>query len=475
MNAIETEEPGCEVAPPHTPASSSNMGLCCPKCRSSNLRTEPGGITCCTCGIRYPVVELAQHSIPWLYADPASSAAEWQARRNGFLVQQQAKVAGLEKALTDTTLSDRTRQRLRHRLRRHECHVLEVERLLEPFGFLSTSIRQRLGSLPKAQNLSGYWTNVFRDWSWETAESEALAAPLLELLTQQEIHDIGRVLCIGGGAGRIPYDVAVRLDHASLTCLDLNPLLTHIAAQMFAGETVELTEFPLAPLGASEYAVTQRCEATHGPLPARFVVGDFTQPPFPAHAFDCVVTPWLIDILPIDLAHSAAHFNEMLELEGLWLNTGSLAFMQGNPAHCYEPDDIEGLLAGAGFELVTYRFDDVPYLQSPYSGHGRVERIYSFCARKKKHKDPVVEATSSPNWLTDTVRPIEQSIELVGAAADLLLRAQILSAVDGHRSVDQISSSLARHHELDPVKAKQVVLDVLSSFTEGSVPFMNSE
>src|SRR5690606_3628478 len=109
----------------------------------------------------------------------------------------------------------------------------------------------------------------------------------------------GRTLVLGAGAGRLAYDFHERCGTASTTALDFNPLLVLLAARAARGEAIELYEFPLAPRSTAEQAVLRRLAA---PRPARhglrFVLGDANRPPFPAGAFDTVITPWLVDILP---------------------------------------------------------------------------------------------------------------------------------------------------------------------------------
>jgi len=57
-----------------------------------------------------------------------------------------------------------------------------------------------------------------------------------------------------------------------------------------------------------------------------FVLADVLRAPFADHAFDTVVTPWLIDIVSDDLPVFAARINRLLKPGGRWLNFGSLAF-----------------------------------------------------------------------------------------------------------------------------------------------------
>lgn len=62
-----------------------------------------------------------------------------------------------------------------------------------------------------------------------------------------------------------------------------------------------------------------------------------------------------------------------------------------------------------------------------------------------------------PNWLLDTQAAVPNSPEFVVTSTDHLLRAQILAAVNGERSVDEIGKLVARQYRLPLGEAKAAV------------------
>ncbi|MGW8368408.1 MAG: hypothetical protein ACWGPN_06975, partial [Gammaproteobacteria bacterium] len=91
-----------------------------------------------------------------------------------------------------------------------------------------------------------------------------------------------------------------------------------LAARLTAGETIQLHEFPLAPLGLEHVAPLRTLSA---PAPARpglrFCLADAQRVPFAAKSFDTIVTPWLVDILSGGFAELCARINHLLDDGGV--------------------------------------------------------------------------------------------------------------------------------------------------------------
>ena len=106
------------------------------------------------------------------------------------------------------------------------------------------------------------------------------------------------MLVLGAGAGRLAYDVHMQTTARTTVALDFNPLLSIVADRVTRAETHRALRVPDRAARA-DAAVLRTLAA---PAPARaglvFVVADAHRPPFRHGAFDTVVTPWLVDILP---------------------------------------------------------------------------------------------------------------------------------------------------------------------------------
>ena len=106
--------------------------------------------------------------------------------------------------------------------------------------------------LPVDQGLNTYYANIHRDWAWGDEENEASLKQVRAVL--HDHAELGNVLVLGAGAGRLAYDVHTNIDCSSTVALDFNPLLLLVAQAVTEGEQLNLYEFPIAPL-ALEHGV----------------------------------------------------------------------------------------------------------------------------------------------------------------------------------------------------------------------------
>jgi len=284
--------------------------LACPRCDRS-LEADDDSLRCPGCSTAFP--SLA--GVPWLFADPDNALAEWRQRFDFALTDiakdEQAAVAALEKG----GLLAATERRLRRQIEAWLAHAGELKALLAPLGAGASeatyethlALRTRL---PTEVGLTAYYPNLHRDWVWGEEENR----PSLEAVAGALGGEApGRMLVLGAGAGRLAYDLHQTLAPELTAALDFNPLLVFAAAKLSAGETVSLHEFPIAPRRAGDVAVARELAAPEAARPGlQHVLASALRPPFREGAFDTVVTPWLVDVLPEDLAVQAARWNRLL-------------------------------------------------------------------------------------------------------------------------------------------------------------------
>ena len=108
----------------------------------------------------------------------------------------------------------------------------------------------------------------------------------------------------------------------------------------------------------------------------------------------------------------------------------------------------------------------VPYLQSPASAHGRVERVFSFGARKVATAGAPKPVAYLPPWMRDADRPVPDLDEFVVASAAHLLKAQALAAIDGRRTIDEIAALVAKRYGLQRSEARGAVERILLEIFE---------
>jgi uncharacterized protein YbaR (Trm112 family) len=447
--------------------------LACPSCKGDGaaLAARAQHLLCTNCKTEFPLFKSGGARIPWLFRDPEAARLEWRARFNEFLHANSVEHARLERALAETRRSKAAAARVSTLLGAREAQRKEVVELLSPLALGAARAAPNLDRAavlhdrPRTRDgLATGYDDLLRDWGWDSVENDSRVECVREVLPARKSFRAGKLLTLGAGACRLSYDLHLRYAPDLSVALDLNPLPLLLAGRVLHGETVTLHEFPLAPLNAASIAPTRACAAPQ-PLapdaPFALVAADALHAPFKAASFDTVVTPWLLDVVPQSFADWARAVNRLLANGGTWINTGPIAFSHRNEAWCYGEDEILELVAANGFTVSASERKPVPYLQSPASGRGRIERVLSFSAIKTGAADAPERAENCPAWLLDAERPVPDLDELVVASTHRLLQAQILAAIDGKRSVADIAQLVAKRYGLQRSEAESAVRRVL--------------
>jgi hypothetical protein len=441
--------------------------LACPRCRRGPVTLERAGWMCGACSSGFPVIG----DLPWLFPDPRQSLADWRGR-TGHLVQHLADEAVAMRAAAQGTDVAATRRRLELVAAANDDQVIRLRALLAPLGELggiAETTHQALGTrLPIEQGLTNYYVNLQRDWAWGEAENQAAMRALGDV-HGGGLRGLGKTLVQGAGAGRLAFDLHAAGDAPLTVATDFNPLLLFVAREMFAGRSLELYEFPIAPQRLEDHAVLRRLSA---PAPARggleLVAADALQPPFADGAFDTVVTPWFIDIIGEPFARVAARINLALKPGGLWLNTGSLAFSRAAHADRIALDEILELLPRAGFEAPQVREQSVPYMRSPASRHSRVENTVTWLTRKIGSAPTAPRERALPEWLLHSEKPVPRTQAFEMQAISSRVHAFLLALINGERSMRDMARMLVDQRLLPPHEAEAQVLLFLTKLHEDS-------
>ncbi|MBL8199344.1 MAG: methyltransferase domain-containing protein [Chromatiales bacterium] len=449
------------------PAPDVTALLACPRCEVAVRQYPDSSFGCSGCGLKFP--SLA--GVPCLFAEPAATLAEWRQRLKFALEKLAHDAAALQAELQNPRLRPLTRERLTLLNQAFGNQARRLAELLAPLSLqgsqptLATHLALQT-RLPTDQGLTTYYPNIHRDWAWgdtENAESLKLVAGALGN------GAAGNVLVLGAGAGRLAYDLHQQLPVDTTVALDFNPLLALVAARAVSGEGVELWEFPVAPRSIGDHAVLRALVA---PAPVRdgfhLVLGDVLRPPFVPGSIDVVVTPWVVDILPEDFRHFAARVNGLLKPGGRWICFGSLAFGQPEAAGRYSLEEVLAIVMDSGFAEPDVREDEIPYMCSPASRHGRRELVVSIGATKEQAVPRPPRHRALPDWLVAGTQPVPLLPAFQLQAMTTRIYGFIMGLIDGRRSVADMAKLLADQRLMTREEAEPAIRTFLTKMYEDS-------
>jgi uncharacterized protein YbaR (Trm112 family) len=442
--------------------------LACPRCDKTPLSQQDGVYHCEACKIDFPSID----GIPWMFAEPEATLGEWRGRLQFALQQLSHEAARLESELKQEDLRPLARRRIERYKKATESHRRSLQKLLQPVDLQSLqgnyesylALRTRL---PADQALNTYYANVHRDWSWGDEENEASLKQIRAVV--QDSADLGNVLVVGAGAGRLAYDLHMQMDCTATIAMDFNPLLLLIAKAVTQGDTLKLHEFPIAPKSLEDDVVLRSLSA---PEVARdgfhFVLGDALRPPFAAQSFDTVVTPWLIDIVTEDLPILTARINSLLKKDGRWINFGSLAFSHPERARLYSPEETKAIVAESGFSDPYVSEATIPYMCSPASRHGRQEKVFSFSAYKERDADRSPRHRALPDWIVTGKEPVPLTPSFRSQAMTTQIYSFIMSLIDGKRTLEDMAVVLENQKLMTRAEAEPAIRSFLTKMYDDS-------
>ena len=437
--------------------------LRCPKCESTNLLEDKQQslINCQSCQQSFPVFSFGKTNLPVLFSNIPVVIHDWCARINGFSAKIDEETRQLREGLKDKSITKLTRERMKRMLNAKKQYKEQMLDHLKSFStHLANNVAMQSTEVAKNQGVDSYINNIFRDWCWDNGENEELFSAIEEVIDDN--FSAGLSATLGAGSARLSYDFHnnYKAEHSIL--IDINPVLLGYAKRIFNNEQIKLNEFPIAPMSSLDFNIEQTfsCEEIVNVNDFTFVLADALNAPFESNLFDSVLTPWFIDIVPMDLKDLIPHVSRLLKIGGTWVNTGSLAFFHGNQQWNYSQEEVLDLLKKFGFDNIKVSRKKINYLHSPHSAHGRVETVFTFSAIKKFDSIPAKKINYLPEWLENTDLVIPQQANIMAMSSKYLLQAQVLSAVDGQRSVSEIGRLLAKQYAMPQEQAIKAVRQI---------------
>ncbi len=442
--------------------------IACPRCDKSPLESKEDELHCSACKIDFP----ALNGMPWLFAEPAATLGEWRGRMQFALQKISHESAGIDAELKAKDLRPLTQRRLERYKNALDTHRRSLAKLMQPLDVqsLSGNVESYLAlrtRLPIDQGLNTYYANVHRDWSWGDEENAASMKQIRAVL--HENSDLGNVLVLGAGAGRLAYDIHRELDTAMTVAMDFNPMLMLVAQTVTSGDSLTMYEFPIAPKSLEDDAVKRTLTAPEA-VDDRFhlVLGDALRTPFAAGSFDTVVTPWLVDIISDEFSVLAARINTLLKKDGRWVNFGSLAFAGPDRRMMYSPEEVKGIVAESGFSDPYVADATIPYMCSPASRHGRQEKVFSFSAYKEREVDAPARHRALPDWIVTGKDPVPLTQSFRTQAMSTQIYAFIMSLIDGKRSVKDMAKILESQKLMTAEEAEPAIRSFLTKMFDDS-------
>jgi hypothetical protein len=407
-----------------------------------------------------------------MFAEPQATLGEWRGRLQFALQQLGHEIAGLEQELKGDELHSLTRRRVERYKKALEYHRRSLGKLLRPLDMQALqgnyesylALRTRL---PADQGLNTYYANIHRDWAWGDEENRASLKQVRSVL--HDHAELGKVLVLGAGAGRLAYDIHRKLNCETTVAMDFNPLLMLVLQAMTRGKELKLYEFPIAPLSLEDDAVLRKLAAPEiADDTFRLVLGDALRTPFPDESFDTVITPWLIDIISDDLPVIAARVNGLLKKDGRWINFGSLAFSSPERARCYSPEETKAIVAENGFSDPYVSDAVIPYMCSPASRHGRQESVFTFSAYKERDAEQPSRHRALPDWIVTGKEPVPLSPSFRSQAMTTQIYSFIMSLIDGKRTLKDMAIVLEKQKLMTRDEAEPAIRSFLTKMHDDS-------
>lgn len=440
--------------------------LACPRC-GAPLAGAPAALACTGCAAGIPLLG----KLPVLFADPDAKLWEWRNLHALAIAEMERDEERHKNAAKGPALTPTTARRLRTVLQAKVEYRKAIAQLLEPLHAAPVAaidaFRLLMGKSSASQTLIGYVTNVFRDWGWPETTENAAALRLVRAALPAGAKP-RRLLVLGGGACRLPYDLHQALSAESTVVCDINPLYLLLAARLADGKRASLHEFPLAPDGLDNAAVLRRLEA---PAAAgegfHLVLADAMDPPFAAGAFDLVLTPWFLDIVPQDTRFLAPKINRLLAPGGTWVNFGSAVFQRAEPERCLSREELLEVVAGAGFTVGHQSLELIDYLASPASCQARREKVLTFGAQKTAEAPAAERFRLLPDWLTDPGKPIPHLPAFADHVRAQMMFAAIVQLADGKNSANDIAAIVGDSLKVAKEQTLPMVVRFLAGLYEG--------
>ncbi|MES2674644.1 MAG: methyltransferase domain-containing protein [Pseudomonadota bacterium] len=391
---------------------------------------------------------------------------------------EKQSVAILNSELSRPGLSLVTRKRLENTLEFRALISTSVVEFLQHSGL--KAIKNSLFDKHSTNSFWKYYDLILRDWCWfPGANAEEMNEGAIEKNSEYDcaaedensiaLNNIlqimepaiangfkpSRILFVGAGAGRLSWDLHCLFKPEMTVAMDFNPLLLSVASHLIKdkgelygyeqnlkdGKDISFYQWPLhCPAG------DKQLRDTWFPL-----LADARFTPFAAQSFDLIITSWFIDVMKPDCKEFIALVEKLLVPGGQWLNYGPFLYEDNVPENIkYSTAELKDFLQLSQFSIINEGFFQVPYLCSPLTNKGRMERVWGTLAQSAMSRnhledggnyEGLINSESLPPWMVMPHLPIPRLNP--GLFPPEL--ANITCLIDGKNSINDLKSRIALH------------------------------
>ena len=409
--------------------------------------------------------------LPYAASNPAPYQQELLHDGAELIQQINLYCHDLEKQLTSSKLTKLAREKIKNVLRDYKTHLAIMSKNLAPLGLAKVSVAEHkiFSSRRKVgQRLIEYYGNIARDWAWGIQEN-LQGVSLLRKAAQKsntDLASIKKILVIGAGACRLPYEVHRWIKPEHTVCVDYNPYLLTVAKKLIIdGEKLTHIDFPNVPLDVESFTVPYELSApeTLKDSEFSFLVHDLREWGFRHESVDLVLSPWIIDVVPVLPPRLFAQINSVLRPGGLWMNYGPLNFSRQRLVDNWTLQEVMNQVQRSGFEVSDHEYSQVPHLQNPHSAHGRLDYVLTFCAKKIEDceipQDP--SADNLPDWIHDHHLPVEAPMALRELQASLRFSYELSTKLESQLTIAELAAFLSAQQKIPFDQAEYLVKNTL--------------
>ena len=324
--------------------------LCCPTHKTELTFKSKKLIS--TTGTEYPFIS----HIPFLLTPLEHYRSYWLLKKQELLSSLALRTSVLDEKQKITS-SPLTKLRLKQLSEAFAYNEKKMSELLSDFFPNTISSQEAKKTLhdfyvPSQQTLTLYLENIFRDFgdSVDGGSSSAenqLSLEICKKLFKDLPQPIESMAVLGAGSCRLALDLHLNLAVKKTLAIDFNPLLLMIAERMLTGKNLKLYEISSFPLSFDEVCREKILSYEHYKKISGFfpVLADFQNLPLKKEILDVVLTPWIIDILPLNFNQVIACISRILKTGGFWINHGPLGFMHSDPQEQLTSQEIKEKLS----------------------------------------------------------------------------------------------------------------------------------